>query len=285
MTKYYHSMIAKNWHFSDPEREKHFYEVRDKIFKNMDGYYRSSPDTPTALLKSRLHTLMAEECEPVIFENNPFYFEIGMREANSWGLSEMAPSNWIRRVKRAEIVRKHPIVEEIERCILPLFARDKLFMCHISSAFDIDHHTLGYKKLFSCGIGGIIKETKGAMEKFSQGSEQYLYCTAILESCNALLRISKKFGEKAREILLTEKNEKHRRCLNLIADTADQIPLNPPKTFYEGLQMLLFTREVIATLENIGISSFGQVDLLLGDLYDNDIKNGQACNLSVFCMM
>ena len=38
--------------------------------------------------------------------------------------------------------------------------------------------------------------------------------------------------------------------------------------------MLIFMREVVAHMENIGISQFGHVDRLPGSLYENDLKNG-----------
>ena len=54
-----------------------------------------------------------------------------------------------------------------------------------------------------------------------------------------------------------------------------RIPAQPPQTFAEGLSMLLFTREAVATLEGLGISQLGHVDRLLGPLYENDLASGR----------
>lgn len=76
--------------------------------------YGGNPQAPSALLKSRLHTLMAEHFEPVIFAGNPFFFEMGLREANSWGLSEICPAGYARAMREEALHREHPLLYRLE---------------------------------------------------------------------------------------------------------------------------------------------------------------------------
>ena len=59
-------------------------DIRNRIFSEMDEFYAKNPDIPTVLLKSRIHSLMTEYCNPKIFKCNPFFFEIGCRDRDCW---------------------------------------------------------------------------------------------------------------------------------------------------------------------------------------------------------
>ena len=57
-----------------------------------------------------------------------------------------------------------------------------------------------------------------------------------------------------------------------IACLADKVPYNPPETLHEGLCVLAFMRKALGSIEGMGFSSFGRVDVLLAPLYENDIR-------------
>lgn len=275
MRVYYQKVTLREGRLADETCHKKFFEIRNRIYDEMDAFYNEHPDTPSVLLKSRLHTLMAKYCEPVIFAENPFFFEFGMREAQSWGLSDINPCGWLRDRIGGKIYREHPIVGELERRFEPVFDLSDLGLCSASNCFDGDHHTLGYTTLFSVGVKGLMEQAKRRMEVFENGSESYCFCKAAAESCLAVISIVEKFAERAEWMLVGCKNEKEEKYLRMIAEAAKQVPANPPSTFYEGLAMLLFTREAAATLEGIGVSQLGHVDRLLGKLYEEDRKAGR----------
>lgn len=275
MAAYYQKMTLQGEHLADETCHNHFFEIRNRIYSEMDAFYKEHPDTPSVLLKSRLHTLMAKYCEPVIFAQNPFFFEIGMREAQSWGLSSINPSEWLRERIGAKIHAGHPIVRELEQKFEPVFDLSSLGLCSASNCFDIDHHTLGYTTLFSLGINGLTTNIRIQMNTFEKDSEAYLFCEAVLESCTAVLTIAQKFADRAKQMIPNCQNDKEQHYLKMIADAAKRIPATPPQTFYEGLALLLFTREIAATLEGIGISQLGHVDRLLGPLYEKDLAAGR----------
>lgn len=275
MKNYYSKLPVRAYPKFYPSENVTDLDIREKIYYEMDCFYKEYPDTPSVLLKSRIHSLIAEYCRPKIFTGNPFFFEIGCKERDSWGIGDFTPAFWMTERLREKARSEHPICVEFEERLSKLFEFDKVGICNIMHSFDYDHHSLGYTNLFSKGVNGILKNVKLKKAEYAPGSSQYDFCLAAEESLNSLIKIAQKFSLKAKEMLFGCRDEKQRRYLEMIRDTAVKIPANPPQTFYEGLAMLLFTREVTAVLENIGISQLGHVDRLLYPLYKNDLKSGK----------
>jgi len=275
MASYYQKMKLQGDRLADDICNERFFTIQTSIFDIMDAFYKENPDTPTILLKSRLHTLMAEYFEPVIFACNPFFFEMGMREADSWGLSSINPGTWLHKRIRKKIHAEYPVVPELENQFQPVYDLEALGLCSADSSFDGDHHTLGYTNMFRHGLNGLIAQATEQMERFDAGSDEYYFCLAAIESCQAVIAIANKFADKATQMLAecTDENEKH--FLSMMAESASYIPANPPRTFYEGLALLLFTREIASTLEAIGVSQLGHVDRLLHPLYEADLAKGR----------
>ena len=287
MATYYQKMALKGGRLADDSCNNKFFAIQKTIFEEMDAFYKENPDTPTTLLKSRLHRLMAKYFEPVIFEQNPFFFEMGMREADSWGLSDINPGMWLKKRISEKIHMEHRVVPELEKEFAPVFDLEALGLCSADSSFDGDHHTLGYTNLFKYGLNGLIRQATEQMEQFDAESNEYYFCLAAIESCQAVIAIAEKFADVAVAKLTHRENvymnectdehfaEREKHYLTMIAESAGYIPANPPRTFYEGLSFLLFTREIASTLEAIGVSQLGHVDRLLGPLYEADIAAGR----------
>lgn len=269
---YYQKTMLQNGAMADPAAWEAFLACRKKITDEMDAFVSEHPDTPSVLMKSRLHTVMAEHFEPVIFEGNPFFFEMGLREANSWGLSDLSPAGYVRAHRERVLHQQHPILFQLESIADRLYDMDGLGLCQAPNTFDGDHHTLGYSELFRCGIQGLMAQAEAAAA--SKTGEEQAFCLAAAESCRALIRIAEKFAEKAEALLADITCPANEKPLRMLASAARRIPAMPPETFYEGLCMLLFTREAIATLEGLGISQLGHVDRLLWPLYQRDIEEG-----------
>lgn len=276
MTEYYRKMdMVGRLTLRDKESSDKLEKTRRIVADELQKLCAKNPGISTVRLKSRVHMMMAELCEPVIFDGNPFFFETAMNESRSWGMRDCVPSVGLEKLRLEEIEKKHPEYTELRKMYLRAFERDGANLCCIPSSFDTDHHTLGYTKLFGIGIKGIAEEAQAKLKDFSESSDGYDFCMAVIESCKALVTIAHKFSDKAERLIRECGDEKQRHFLCLIKDGARRVPENPPETFYEGLAMLLFMRDVSAVLENIGISQLGHVDRLLGDLYQRDIKEGR----------
>ncbi len=279
MAAYYRTLPTDLQFIHHPEefRDLSAVRIRAEIFDRMDDFFAQHPDMPGVLLKSHLHELIAELFEPVVFVNHPFWFEMGLRESNSWGAGgTLPPGCWFRDVLRADIFEKHPFAAKLCDDFEPLFfGPGDLDLCGCFSAFDIDHHTLGYTDLFAVGVNGLLAHLADRLQTVQPGSKEEAFCLAAQTSCLTMLKVSEKFADRAEQLLAECTDEKQAANLRRISETARRIPAQAPATFYEGLAMLLFTREAVATMEFIGISQLGHLDRLLYPLYETDLAAGR----------
>ena len=227
---------------------------------------------PAASLKARLYAMLAEECEPVVWTRTPFLFETRLRHPWNWGCPDFnAPGSQAYR-------------DRIDDCNDPA-ARDRIRFFSLwqpkgtpftglwniyGDCFDVDHHCIGYTSLFREGFSGIRSRI---LARPRQNAET----RAMVAGIDAVLRIASRFAASARDRLASDSrlDSKQRRFLALSASIYGRIPAFPPRTFAEGLAMLLFSREVLASIENIGISVLGRPDLLLTPLYEADLAAGR----------
>lgn len=267
----------KEFYLETDINQKRYYEndsfvtIRKKIFDEMDRFYIAEKNQ--YLLKSHMHTLIADYFEPQIFTDSPFFFEMGLRGNFSWGMCGICPSVWMKDRGSKAVAEEHPLTEFLKDYFLPYFHEPNAGICSIMSSFDDDHHTLGYSTLFDCGINGIISRAQNVL-KSETDCRKSSFCRAVIESCEALIKIARRFGEKAKSLMAVADTDEQKEFLTMISDASVRIPAEAPTTFYEGLAMILFMREVVGTLENIGISQLGHIDRLLYNLYENDIASG-----------
>ncbi len=275
MNAYYRAMDANASRvLINEQMQRNHMAIKERILSEFYAFCLVEPNA--ALQKSRLHTLVAEHFEPILFDGYPFAFEMGLRHSKSWGLGPPNPVFAFVEQKTSEAERRHPLYKILTDRFMGLFLNQgKLGICHIPAAYDRDHQTLGTTKLFSCGVDGLLAEVRAAKPRFPDTSEENAYLRAVEESLLAVLRIAERFAEKAGELLKTCADPEGIATLTRIRDALSRIPAKAPQSFYEGLFTLLFMREVTATLECIGISNLGHVDRLLGDLYQKDVKEGR----------
>ena len=89
MKNYYSKLPVRAYPKFYPSENVTDLDIREKIYYEMDCFYKEYPDTPSVLLKSRMHSLIAEYCRPKIFTGNPFFFEIGCRDEKQRRYLEM----------------------------------------------------------------------------------------------------------------------------------------------------------------------------------------------------
>lgn len=253
-------------------------KLAGQLWNEMDTYWTQNPSIHPALLRSHLHTRIAESFNPVIFPDYPFFFEMGLRCADSWGMDDEAPAGWF--MKRVMEHNRTPLIQYTENRFSRAYIKSQippepsLGVAAVNRFYDHNHSTLGYTKLFGVGINGILEEIRETRKGISIESDQYQYLMAMEEGLLAILLVAERFACKAEEMLQIATTEHQRSNLQKIAKTARRIPAQPPQSFYEGLCMSLFLKETIATIENIGLSSFGHLDRILGGLYKQDIEKG-----------
>lgn len=241
-----------------------------RIAERFSPFYERNSGLPACTLKAELYEICAEEFEPFLTPHSPFFFESGLRYPLNWGTPDgRQPGSFLLAGRQRAGA---PCPEESRK--LDLFhlrtpedaSAARLWIIH--GGFDADHHSPGYTELMKHGFRGVL-------EQLAALPEQNAETEAMARGVRALLRAAERFGEKAAELLksggLDAEGEKN---LRLVAETARRIPAEPPATFYEGLQMILFVREMIASFDNIGLSVLGRPDKILYELYRNDLKRG-----------
>ena len=70
-----------------------------------------------------------------------------------------------------------------------------------------------------------------------------------------------------------------------IADSAKEVPWDPPRTFYEALNMSWFVREILGITDGLMVFSLGHPDAMYKKLYDADIAAGRITPDEAFQMI
>ncbi len=263
---------AKKYYDTIREVEKNegFITLRDRLFAEMDAYKKENPDMPMVLLRSVLYEKLAESFTPVLLPHCPFYFELGIRDARTYGGGSMGNiASWgVDPEVRYTSWEKDYIKE------FGYLGEEPQLGIAWGPIFDEDHHSLGYTKIFEKGICGILEEIETRLAQVAPESEKAVFYMAAKRGLHALARIGQRFGEAAAEKLATCTDASERKYLRMIKETAGRIPFYPPETFYEALATIWFFREVLQGMEGIGISTLGHVDRLLYPLYEKDMEGG-----------
>lgn len=132
--------------------------------------------------------------------------------------------------------------------------------------------------LFKKGFGGIIREAKEHLSKLSNASAEDLkkmdFYNSIIITSEGIIKYANRYSEKAKEMAAKEKDTVRKEELLKIADICSRIPENPPKTFYEAIQMIWFTQIGAILSENPLALNPGRFDQFMYPYYKSDIENG-----------
>ncbi|MHB1000821.1 MAG: pyruvate formate lyase family protein [Armatimonadota bacterium] len=223
----------------------------------------ADPDMSPFRCKAHLYEVAANGCDVHLFRNSPFYYEIKSgRPKNSWGLSGIGM--FMRELRTSEAQRI--------RSILDPFDAERLMLTW--DMIDWDHHCVGYDNVFAHGLLGFRKQAEDRLLGDCDDNQRE-FLNAVIVAMDSLIHFSNKFADKAESMLLSESDPDVRYRLTRIADTARRVPANPPSTFYEALNTMLFMREACSSLEGLGVSMYGQMDRILEPFYNADLESGR----------
>ena len=217
--------------------------------------------------KCRMHEMMSEQCEVHVFRTFPFYFEMSSgRGRFSWGGLDSPVGTFYHQLNADQWLTPYAEATEEDRA--------EGFLHGWNNPVGIDHHCPNYDAILAGGLTGIIERARRRLAHCSDPAKREFY-GAVIRSNQALIRIARRFAEAAVAACRAEQDPQCLRNLRRIAETAARVPANPPETFYEALETILFIRECVGSLEGIGISTFGQLDRLLGPYYERDLAAGR----------
>lgn len=255
------------------ENAKKYLEAGTKKLDEMYNENMSSYD-----MKVLQYKTITEIMEPVLFENAPFYFETGIIPGFSDGARDYHGKKhiggWTYRKNFHKFIDQDPELWELSSR-----QRSELFYL-ICGAYndDAQHFLINHRPIFEKGLKGVYEDALGALNATDDTREKQ-FLSAICEGLLCVKRISKKFADKADELLKTNPNNTN---LKRISISARRCPWEKPESFYEALNTYAFIRKVIGTLEGIGPNSFGRVDMDLLPFYEADIKSGRMTKDETF---
>ena len=243
----------------------------------MDEYAEANPNLSAVQLKAAQYEVIAENFQPVVFKNSPFYSEMGVKPSENWGVLYHNAGGWLY-THNAHLFRDfNP--EDYEEYVAS--GGENAIHLTYGPYVDHDHHCFSSSIVIKYGLEYIYNKAQKA-ESLCQNKEEFEFIDATKRGLMAVKKISEKFAEFASKILKNIDAPDERRFLTMIANTAKEVPWRKPKTFYEGLNTLWFLREVSGSIEGVGIDVIGHPDRVLIDLYQNDIDSGRITQAEAF---
>lgn len=155
-----------------------------------------------------------------------------------------------------------------KRCIGSGFI-EASYMCGLWGS----HTHPDWERLVEGGLNAIRNYAKDWLSKYDpldpeQNGKDNFYQAIVIEM-DAVERYAKRCAEYAREKAKAETDAKRKAELTQIARNCDRVPMEPPTTFYEGLQFIWFI-QMLQTWEG-GAATLGRVDQYMWPLYKKDL--------------
>ena len=214
---------------------------------------------------------MRKHFVPYLFTESPFYFEAGVN--GGWGGAR--PGRLVNRICR-KFYKEQALVPDEEFRVLWARSREALALCCGPFSDDM-HHVPPFRTILSKGFGGVRAEVAAALAKCPKndphGKKQL---ETALVGLDTVHEIQLAFAKAAGEILARpDLTDRQRRWMKMTAEAAKRCPWEPPKTFFEGLNTLWFTREIVGYIDGTNQFSLGRPDAMLIDFYRADLAAGR----------
>lgn len=147
---------------------------------------------------------------------------------------------------------------------------------HLSGG--IGHFIADYETLFKIGFTGIRRKIEAKMEELvltdPKDIEKREFYNAVLISLDAVKDFFYRYGAIARQKAGTENNPARRQELLKMAENVEWVAENPPRTFWEAMQLYHLATNVIVIDSNGHSIGYGRFDQMLYPFYARDMKSG-----------
>ena len=141
-------------------------------------------------------------------------------------------------------------------------------------------HTVGSENIFKKGYSDYQEDIKAAIANLDymhdpEALDKKNQLNAMSICCDAIVILSKRYGDLARKMAAECTDEKRKAELLQIAANCDVVPAHKPQTYYQAIQHYWFTHLAVTTeLNPWDAYSPGRLDQHLGGFYENDIDEG-----------
>ena len=141
------------------------------------------------------------------------------------------------------------------------------------------HLCAGYEKLLNLGYGGIIEETEVYQANLDKNDEEYHIKYNFYEAVKiyymAAIDFLLRFSKLSLEMAETEIDETRKRELKDIGDMLNKFTKSVPDSFYEAVQFIWFTQNIINITYQRSVVALGRLDQILWPYYVKDLENGK----------
>jgi formate C-acetyltransferase len=221
---------------------------------------------PLVIRKANALRLLLEETPAIILEDElivglrTIYSPLGEGE-NVFGSTYMLPVKPATKHKKPFYPR---YLTESERSLA--------FKAGISEGAFTSHVPFGTSKVLKYGIKGIKKQAETRLKKIRNENPNHVnFLKAVIESLDAVSDFIKKHHEMALNIAQTTNDESRRKELIEIADNCEWISTEPPRSFYDAIQLFWFCTIVMA-LESQSCIPIGRLDQDLWPFLEKDLQ-------------
>ncbi len=232
----------------------------------LKAYRGTHPSADALDLRRVVYDFMVENYLPVVFPESPFYFESG----GYGGWNRTAVGQAVANLMKEKLLQD----KEFSNALNLFRSRGSLFFACTGPFYDDRHNNSAVSHLLETGFKGIYEEALRTRDLCQTAHERKWLETAI-HGLEVVRRISELFGEEARRKLASAKNATERRFLQMIADSAPVTPWEPPRTFYEALNLCGFFREVFPEIDGVRVNTLGRPDAWLLKFYEADLAAGR----------
>ncbi len=152
----------------------------------------------------------------------------------------------------------------------------------------IGHLIPDYETLFKKGYCGIKKHIVEKLQEVDiaapDGIKKREFYTAQLITLEAAGIYFKRYAKLAREMAAKESDSKRKAELETIASNCDWVSENPPRTYWEAMQLYHLATAIVLIESNGHSISYGRFDQLFFPFYKKDMEEGritkrEACEL------
>lgn len=232
-----------------------------RVLPLMDAEYRDGMSAYE--MKALQYRVIADEFEPILFSENPFYYETGTIPAHSDGARDLRGhrhaggwTHW----------KNYHLFRDQDPALMDLRNRqgaERLYLICGPYSDTSQHFNFNYKPIFRHGLRGLYEKAEAQLEGASDAQREYLEAT--MTGLLALKKMAEKFAAAA------DAKRSESEHFARIADSAAYCPWNAPRSFYEALNTLAFCRKAVVALEGVGFNTFGRPDVELLPFYEADI--------------
>lgn len=141
-------------------------------------------------------------------------------------------------------------------------------------------HTVGGDLFYKKGFLQLKQEAQNSIDRLDFMNDRDALAKkhqleAMKIACDAIIIYAKRYSEYAREMAQKEENPARKQELLTIAENCDIVPANPPKNYYQAIQMYWFVHIGVTTeLNPWDAFSPGRLDQHLYPFYKVDTADG-----------